>query len=80
MKISDRVTAGILYLMLAGFALAVLVIMLLPPPPLSWALLVSEPNALFLVVTISCLTLVSIAVAWIFFCVVAHISIYVVGH
>jgi len=62
----DRLGAGILYLILAAFALAVLIIMLLPPPPLSWALLVSVPEMLFLVVTLSSLTLVSVAMALIF--------------
>jgi hypothetical protein len=59
--------AGILYMMLAMFALAVLVIMLMPPPPLSWALLVSVPEMLFLVTTLASLTLVSVAMALVFF-------------
>ena len=61
---TDRVTAGILYLMLAAFALAVLIIMLMPP--LSWALLVSVPEMLFLLVTLASLTLLSVAMALVF--------------
>jgi len=63
---TDRVTAGILYLLLAAFALAVLIIMLMPPPPVSWALLVSVPEMLFLLVTLASLTLLSVAMALVF--------------
>jgi hypothetical protein len=64
---TDRVTAGVLYLILAGFALAVLMILLLTPPPKSWEILVSVPEALFLLVTLASLALGSVAMALIFF-------------
>lgn len=59
--------AGILYLILAGFALAVLMILLLTPPRKSWDILVSVPEALFLLITLASLALGSVATALIFF-------------
>ena len=63
MKTANEVTAGVLYLMLAAFALAVLGLLLSPPPPFSWSLLVSTPDALVLSVTLVSLALISRALA-----------------
>ena len=52
--------------MLALFAVAILIIMLLPPPPVSWTLLVSVPEMLFLLVTLASLAAVSLGVALVF--------------
>ena len=67
MQVPDRVGAGIIYLMLATFALAVITILVLPPPPFSWDVLVSVPKMLFLLVTLASLTLISAAMALLFF-------------
>ena len=66
MKIANPMAAGILYLMLAAFALAVLALFLPPSRSLSWSLLASTPEALVLAVTLVVLALISVALGSVF--------------
>ena len=66
MKVPDRVAAGILYIMLAVLALGGFIIMVTPPPDLSWDLLVSVPEMLFLLIILASLGLLSVTMALVF--------------
>jgi hypothetical protein len=61
---TDRITAGVLYLMLGGFALAALGLLL--PSPFSWDALSAVPGAKAFFIVLSCLGVVSIGLALIF--------------
>jgi hypothetical protein len=61
---TDRITAGVLYLMLGGFAFAALGLLL--PWPFSWDALSAVPGAKAFVIVLSCLGVVSIGLALIF--------------
>ena len=66
---TDRVTVAVLYVMLGGFAFAVLG--LLVPWPFSWAVLSAVPGAKAFLIVLSCLGLGSIGLA-LFFLVRRH--------
>jgi hypothetical protein len=61
---TDRVTAGILYLILGGFALAALALFV--PWPFSWEVLSSVPDAKVLAAVLSGLGVASVALALVF--------------